>query len=326
MIELRVHNLSKTFKDFKAVDDISFEAHGGEIFGLLGPNGAGKTTTIRVIATVLQPTSGTAEVAGFDIRENPENVRKHLGLLTSDIGLYDRFTARENLRYFGRLYGMPEDVLEKRIHELVELLDMQGFADRRAGKFSTGMKQKVAIARSVIHDPDVVIFDEPTSGLDVLASQTVIRFMKRMRDQGKLVILSTHDMAHAQSLCDRVAIIHRSELIAEDSVPALLQKYSVVTLEEAFIKIVGEDEAKSLAQEEESKQFGKKAGKKNPVRMSKEKMVRILRFVSIGIVLIGLLLSFMKVGGDKAQSLFQAIIIAGAIGVVISRFLQKKKI
>jgi len=326
MTKLSVSHLSKTFKDFKAVDDISFEAHGGEIFGLLGPNGAGKTTTIRVIATVLQATEGTAEVAGFDIRENPENVRKHLGLLTSDIGLYDRFTARENLRYFGRLYGMPDELLEKRIHELVELLDMQGFADRRAGKFSTGMKQKVAIARSVIHDPDVVIFDEPTSGLDVLASQTVIRFMKRMRDQGKLVILSTHDMAHAQSLCDRVAIIHRSELIAEDTVQVLLQKYKVVTLEEAFIKIVGEDEAKSLAQEEESKQFGKTSSKKKPVRMSKEKIVKILRFVSIGIVCIGLIMSFTKVGGDKAQSLSQGIVVAGAIGVVISRFLQKKKI
>jgi ABC-type multidrug transport system ATPase subunit len=203
---------------------------------------------------------------------------------------------------------------------------MQGFADRRAGKFSTGMKQKVAIARSVIHDPDVVIFDEPTSGLDVLASQTVIRFMKRMRDQGKLVILSTHDMAHAQSLCDRVAIIHRSELIAEDSVQALLQKYKVVTLEEAFIKIVGEDEAKSLAKEEESKQFGKTSDKKNSKKISKEKFIKILRLASIGFILIGLIISFAKIGGDKAQRVSEPIIILGAIGAVLSRFLQKKKI
>lgn len=252
---LEVQNLTKFFGDFKAVDSVSFQASGGEIFGLLGPNGAGKTTTIRVIATILEATSGSAKIKGFDIKRDQEKVRQNLGLLTAEIGLYDRFTARENLRYFGKLYGLRNDQLEQRINELVDLLDMKSFADRRAGKFSTGMKQKVAIARSVIHDPDVIIFDEPTSGLDVLASQTVIRFMVRMKEHGKLVVLSTHDMAHAQSLCDRVAIIHRGKLIAENPVKEILASHNASTLEEAFISIVGEGEAKAVAQEEEERQL-----------------------------------------------------------------------
>lgn len=261
---LHVENLTKKFNHFTAVDGVSFDAHGGEIFGLLGPNGAGKTTTIRVIATILEANSGTATVNGLDIKHDAEKVRQHVGFLTAEIGMYDRFTARENLRYFGNLYGMEGEKLEKRIDELIELLDMKTFADRKAGKFSTGMKQKVAIARSVIHAPDVIIFDEPTSGLDVLASQTVIRFMKRMRDQGKLVVLSTHDMAHAQSLCDRIAIIHRAKLILEDSVTNVLSKYQTKTLEEAFIKIVGEDEARALAREDETQALEEKT--KNPAQ------------------------------------------------------------
>jgi len=322
---LSVQKLSKKFKDFLTVDNVSFEAHGGEIFGLLGPNGAGKTTTIRVIATVLQATSGTATVKGFDIKQDPKNVRKNLGLLTADIGLYDRFTARENLRYFGRLYGMSGQSLEQRIQELIEFLDMKRFADRRAGKFSTGMKQKVAIARSVIHDPDVIIFDEPTAGLDVLASQTVIRFMQKMRDMGKLVVLSTHDMAHAQSLCDRVAIIHRSKLIAEDSVSNLLLKHNTKTLEEAFITIVGEDESKVLAKEDESKRFANASSTKQSATFPKSRIATILRYVSFGVVLIGLIVGFSKIGGDKSQMISGIVVIVGALGAVISQFLQKKK-
>ncbi len=242
---LTVHQLTKTFGVFTAVDGVSFDAHGGEIFGLLGPNGAGKTTTIRVIATILAPTSGTARVLGHDVVRDPEAVRRNIGVLTADIGLYDRFTARENLRYFGQLYGMAGQALEQRIDELVHVLDMERFADRRAGAFSTGMKQKVAIARSIVHDPPVVIFDEPTAGLDVLASQTVIAYMRDARAKGKLVVLSTHDMAHAQALCDRVAIIHRSKLIALEATSAILQRTRAQTLEDAFLRIVGESAAKA---------------------------------------------------------------------------------
>ncbi|MFA6042610.1 MAG: ATP-binding cassette domain-containing protein [Patescibacteria group bacterium] len=248
---LQVQGLTKKFGEVTAVEAVTFDAHAGEIFGLLGPNGAGKTTTIRVIATILQPTEGTAVVDGHDIRKEPEAVRKTLGLLTADIGVYDRFTARENLRYMGRLYGLGGTALENRIHTLLVALEMEHFADRRAGTFSTGMKQKVAIARSIIHDPKVVIFDEPTAGLDVLASQTVIRYMQHAKQDGKLVILSTHDMAHAQALCDRVGIIHRSKLITLATPQELLQQTQSQNLEEAFLAIVGQNAAQTTERERE---------------------------------------------------------------------------
>jgi sodium transport system ATP-binding protein len=192
----------------------------------------------------------------------PEAVRKNLGVLTAEIGLYDRFTARENLRYFGNLYGLGGDALEHRIDELVRILDMTRFADRRAGTFSTGMKQKVAIARSIVHDPPIVIFDEPTAGLDVLASQTVIAYMKDAKAKGKLVVLSTHDMAHAQALCDRVAIIHRSKLIALDTTATILQQTHAQTLEDAFLHIVGESAAKLDEQAREEQHLAQVAKKK----------------------------------------------------------------
>ncbi|MFA6553367.1 MAG: ATP-binding cassette domain-containing protein [Patescibacteria group bacterium] len=242
---LSVSNLTKKFTGKKgvitAVEGVSFSADAGEIFGLLGPNGAGKTTTIRLISTVLEPTGGSVVVSGHDIRKESEKVRRTIGVLTTDIGLYDRFSARENLRYFGELYGMTGEPLEKRINELLDLLEMRDFADRRAGKFSTGMKQKVAIARSVIHDPQVIIFDEPTSGLDVLASQTVVKFMQHAKEKGKLVILSTHEMFNAEKLCDRVAIMHQGRLVALDTVENIKNSTKTRTLEDAFLAIVKRD-------------------------------------------------------------------------------------
>jgi sodium transport system ATP-binding protein len=239
MAILEVKNLSKQFKDFLAVSAVSFSAHEGEIFGLLGPNGAGKTTTIRLIATILAPTGGTAEVAGFDIVKDPEAVRRKVGILTTDIGAYERFSGRENLQYFARLYGLSRPAAEKRIEELSKLLVMEDFIDRRVSKYSTGMKQKLAIARSVIHDPQVIIFDEPTSGLDVLASQTVLNFMKRARQEGRCVIFSTHQMDDAERLCDRVAIIHQSRLVACDTLAALKQQTGTSSLVDAFLKLAG---------------------------------------------------------------------------------------
>lgn len=235
---LQVKNLTKEFKNFKAVDGVSFEIGEKEIFGLLGPNGAGKTTIIRIIATVLAPTSGTAEVLDFDIVKNSEEVRKNIGVLTTDIGVYERFSGRENLRYFGELYGLAGEKLENRINELAELLDMKDFLDRRAGKYSTGMKQKLAIARSVIHDPKILIFDEPTSGLDVLASQSVRNFMIKSKEAGKCVIFSTHQMHDAEKLCDRVVIIHRGKVIANDRVEVLKTKNNAIDLEDVFMKLV----------------------------------------------------------------------------------------
>lgn len=235
---LSVKNLTKTFNGFKAVDNVNFEAHKDEILGLLGPNGAGKTTIVRLIATILVPTSGTAEICGFNIAKNPEDVRKNIGVLTTEIGVYERFTGRENLQYYGELYNIFGEKLKNRIEELSNLLIMNDFIDRKAGKYSTGMKQKLAIARSVIHDPKIIIFDEPTAGLDVFASQTVLNFMKRSKKEGKCVIFSTHRMNEAEKLCDRVVIIHRGKLIANDSVANLKAKTNMPDLEEAFLKLV----------------------------------------------------------------------------------------
>lgn len=235
---ISVKNLTKQFKNFKAVDGVSFDVGEGEIFGLLGPNGAGKTTIIRIIATVLAPTKGTAEVLGFDIIKDSEEVRKNIGVLTTDIGVYERFSGRENLRYFGELYGISKKALEKRINELADLLEMQDFIDRRAGKYSTGMEQKLAIARSVIHDPKIIIFDEPTAGLDVLASQTVLDFMRKSQKPGGCVIFSTHQMNDAEKLCDRVVIIHKGKVIANNAVEALKNKTGAGDLEDVFMKMV----------------------------------------------------------------------------------------
>jgi sodium transport system ATP-binding protein len=237
-IVLETEGLTKDYDGIRAVDHLDFEVEEKEIFGLLGPNGAGKTTTIRMLATVVVPSGGTARVLGRDICRDPLAVRRSIGVLTTDVGLYDRFTARENVRYFGRLYGMDDRKIDARIEELFGLLEMQDFADRRAGSFSTGMRQKTAIARAIIHDPSVLMLDEPTTGLDVLASQTVLGFIKQSKEQGKTVILSTHMMPVAQKLCDRVCIIHEGRLVALDKTEAILQRTGAVDLEDAFIAMV----------------------------------------------------------------------------------------
>lgn len=235
---LAVDQLNKTFHGFQAVDNVSFTANAGEIFGLLGPNGAGKTTTIRMIGTVLSPDSGTVKAAGFNTEKDPEMVRSRIGVLTTELGVYERFSGRENLEYFGKLYHLRGKALSDRIDELVQSLEMSDFIGRRAGGYSTGQKQKLAIARSIIHNPEVIIFDEPTSGLDVLAAQTVLRFMKEARAQGKLVIFSTHQMHDAEDLCDRAAIMHRGRVIANDTVAALKSRTQAQSLAEAFLTLV----------------------------------------------------------------------------------------
>ncbi|HNT29860.1 MAG TPA: ATP-binding cassette domain-containing protein [bacterium] len=239
-----VNHLSKQYgKNSLAIQDISFTAAAGEILGLLGPNGAGKTTTIRVLSTVLSPTSGEAHICGCDIRTEAEAVRRKIGVLTTDVGAYERFTGRENLAYFGTLYGLTSSRLSDRIMELAQLLDMEAFIDKKAGTYSTGMKQKLAIARSVIHDPEVVIFDEPTAGLDVLASQTVLSYMQKACELGKCVIFSTHQMLDAEKLCQRVAIIHGGKLIAFDTVSALKETTGGKDLEEVFLSLIKQNNA-----------------------------------------------------------------------------------
>ncbi len=212
----------------------------GEIFGLLGPNGAGKTTTIRMLSTVIAPHEGTARINGYDVREQPREVRSCLGVLTTQIGLYERFSARENIAYFARLYGMPEEDIAPRTSALLDMLDARDFQDQRVAGLSSGMRQKVAIARSIVHDPPVIIFDEPTLGLDVLASETVRDFLIDARASGKTVILSTHDMFIAQRLCDRLAVLHRGNLVACGNPGEVISSTETDNLEDAFIALVEE--------------------------------------------------------------------------------------
>ncbi len=241
MIEAK--ELLKVFRDKKrgevyAVDGISFLARPGEIFGLLGPNGAGKTTTLRLLSTALKPTSGTATIAGLDVVRDARKVRQSIGFLSGSTGLYGRLTAREMVTYFGRLYGMKSAEIKKRSELLFDMLDMHEFVDTRNDKLSTGMKQKVSIARSVLHDPPVMVFDEPTSGLDVMSSRTIVQFINGCRDDGKCVIFSTHIMSEASRLCDRIGIIHKGKLYFEGTVDKILKKTGQDNLEDAFIEIV----------------------------------------------------------------------------------------
>lgn len=237
-------DLGKTFQhkkrgEVKAVDSVSFEAFGGEIFGLLGPNGAGKTTMLRMLATILTPTHGSAKINGHDVAADPDGARRSLGFLSGDTGVYDRLTAREMITYFGQLYGMEQTLLDRRLSEIRSMLDMDEFIDRRCGKLSTGQRQKVSIARTVIHDPPVLILDEPTSGLDVLAARNIVTFIREARDLGKCIILSTHVMGEAERLCDRVGIIHEGSIVAMGSKEELYSTFGETNLEAVFLKAVG---------------------------------------------------------------------------------------
>ena len=236
-------NLTKVFRDRKggdirAVRGISFRCQPGQIYGLLGANGAGKTTALRLLATILQPTNGTARVAGFDIREQPEKVRANVGFLSTATALYGRLTARETVEYFGRLNGLNGDKLRRRTEELFALLGINEFADRRCDKLSTGMKQKISIARTLVHDPPVMIFDEPTLGLDVMAARTIVGFIRDCHSRGKKVIFSSHVMSEVQKLCDYIGIIHEGRLLAGGSLAELRQRTRQADLEEIFVQTV----------------------------------------------------------------------------------------
>lgn len=236
-------NLTKLFKDKKrgeirAVDDISFTCRPGEIYGLLGPNGAGKTTTLRMLSTAIKPTSGSAVIYGVDVAKEPQRVRSRVGFLSGNTGLYRRLSPREMVTYFGKLYGMTSDAIKERADKIFAMLDMHDFADSRNDKLSSGMKQKVSIARSVIHDPPAMVFDEPTTGLDVISSRTIVNFIRQCRNEGKTVIFSTHIMSEAMRLCDKIGIIHQGKLYTEGTVQEILDQTATTDLESAFIKIV----------------------------------------------------------------------------------------
>jgi len=253
---IAAHDLTKTFKDKKrgiitAVSGVSFTCQPGRIYGLLGANGAGKTTTLRMLATLLKPASGTITVAGHDAAVHPEKVRANVGFLAASTALYGRLTAREMITYFGELNGMTGDAIRARIKQLAAELDMHEFLDRRCEKFSTGMKQKTSIARTLVHDPAVMIFDEPTLGLDVMTARTIVKFVRECRDRGKTVIYSTHIMSEVEKICDTIGIIHGGRLVAEGTLPELQARFGERDMEEVFVQAVGGEAALVAALKEQ---------------------------------------------------------------------------
>src|SRR5438270_1706683 len=238
-----VDNLCKSFRDLRrgvvyAVDHISFAARQGEIFGLLGPNGAGKTTTMRILCTVLKPTGGVATLAGYNVFTQPGLVRQHIGFLSANTAIYDRMSAWEMVEYFGRLYSMEGDHLAGRMEEVFTSLQMNDFRDILGAKMSTGMRQKVSIARAIIHDPPVLIFDEPTAGLDILVARNVLNNILRLRAQGKCILYSTHIMREVEKLCDRVAIVAKGKIVACGTLEELRAAHGQEDLEELFFQLV----------------------------------------------------------------------------------------
>jgi sodium transport system ATP-binding protein len=239
-----VRGLAKTFYDeargeVRAVDGIDFDCRPGEIFGLLGANGAGKTTTLRMLATILRPTSGTARLMGRDVVEEPVAARRTLGFYSATTALYPRLTARETLEFFARVNLYPEERVDGRVDYLVDRFGIGEYIGARVEKLSTGMKQKVSIARTVAHDPPILIFDEPTVGLDVLNALEMARVIRELRDEGKTIIFSTHIMSEAEKLCDRIAIIHNGKILASDTLEGLRGATGRHYLEDIFVQYVG---------------------------------------------------------------------------------------
>ncbi|HTQ37918.1 MAG TPA: ATP-binding cassette domain-containing protein [Pirellulales bacterium] len=240
---IHARQLTKFYADlrrgqFVALDQVSFNALPGQIYGLLGPNGAGKTTALRILSTMLRPSSGSASVNGCDVVTQPALVRRQIGFVSANTAVYDRMTAREMVEYFGRLHGMHEEHLQARMEELFTRLQMNDIRDLLGSKMSTGMKQKVSIARAIIHDPPVVIFDEATVGLDVLVARALLNTVAELREHGKCIIFSTHIMREAEKLCDRIAIIHRGSILAEGGLDELLDRHQQRDLEELFFQLI----------------------------------------------------------------------------------------
>jgi sodium transport system ATP-binding protein len=250
---IHVHQLTKHYSDlrrgqFVALGGISFRAQPGQVYGLLGPNGAGKTTALRILSTVLRPTSGTAAINGYDVLTQPAQVRRQIGFMSADTAVYDRMTGWEMVEYFGRLHGIPPEVLADRMATLFDRLKMNDSRDILGAKMSTGMKQKVSVARTLVHDPPVLIFDEATAGLDVLVARALLKTVAELRDQGKCIVFSTHIMREAERLCDRIAILHRGHILAEGTLEELRDRHHERDLEELFFQLISQhDDEQDLA-------------------------------------------------------------------------------
>lgn len=235
--------LTKSYPDlqtgqFVALDHVSFKIQPGEIFGLLGPNGAGKTTALRILSTVLQPTSGSARVNGFDVVTHPYEVRHSIGFVSNNTAIYDRMTAWEMVEYFGKLYGLSNDRLEERMREVFEQLQMLDIRDVAGARMSTGMQQKVNIARAIVHDPPVLVFDEASIGLDVLVARALLDIIAGLRDEGKCIIFSTHIMREVERLCDRVGILYHGRMLASGTLPELAEQFDQHDFEELFFELL----------------------------------------------------------------------------------------
>jgi sodium transport system ATP-binding protein len=234
-------SLTKSYGEFRAVEDLTFSVRPGEVYALLGPNGAGKTTALRCLATLLAPTAGTARINGHDVRTQPIEVRRNLAFLSASMGLYQRLTAREVLFYFGRLHGMPAQPLRERVDELVELFELNDFQHRLCGRLSTGQRQRVSIARAILHDPPALILDEPTLGLDILSGRTIYAFMHTARMRRRAILFSTHQMEEVELLANRVGVLARGRLVAEGTVDELIAQTGQKNLARAFLTLIDED-------------------------------------------------------------------------------------
>lgn len=249
---IHVRGLVKHYRDLRrgslvALGGISFDVLPGQIFGLLGPNGAGKTTALRILSTVLRPTAGTVTIDGYDVLSQPAEVRRRIGFMSANTAVYDRMTAWEMVEYFGRLHGIPDQKLRPRMEELFARLNMNDFRDLLGAKMSTGMKQKVSVARTIVHDPPVLIFDEATAGLDVLAARALLQTVAELREHDKCIVFSTHIMREAEKLCDRIAILHRGHILAEGTLDELRDQHHERDLEELFFRLISRHDEAHLA-------------------------------------------------------------------------------
>jgi sodium transport system ATP-binding protein len=252
---IQVRELTKHYADLRrgklvALGGISFRAASGQIYGLLGPNGAGKTTALRILSTVLEPTAGSATVNGYDVVMQSSEVRHQIGFVSANTAVYDRMTAWETVEYFGRLHGIPRDQLGQRMKEVFGRLKMDDIRDLLGAKMSTGMKQKVSIARAIVHDPPVLIFDEATAGLDVLVARALLDTVATLREHGKCILFSTHIMREAEKLCDRIAILHRGHILAEGTLEELRDQHHQRDLEELFFQLISRHDASQSSTED----------------------------------------------------------------------------
>ena len=238
---IRADGLSKSFGSVAAVRDVSFTATDGKVTALLGPNGAGKSTSLRILSTVLAADSGSAYVDDHEVGSAPMSVRKHIGVLPHAAGLYARLSARENIAYFGALHGIDKKQLRTRIDELIALLDMEEFSERRVEGFSQGQRIKVALARALVHNPKHVLLDEPTNGLDVMATRALRDIIVKLKDEGRCVLFSSHVMQEVANLCDDVIIIGHGRVLFQGTLDELRTHAGEADLEEAFIRVIGED-------------------------------------------------------------------------------------